>query len=293
LSVSSDGRTVLTTIFNNQSNLWVMPVTDIAHPRQITFGFNSITDSTGVSWTSDGKIVYATNAGGRWEIWKINADGSGQVQLTQNCAGNDTCVMPFVSSDNKYIVFQASRGGEYNVWRMDVDGRNPVQLTFDGGIDPSFSPDGQSVLYIRKKVSSYTLRQIPVGGGESHRVSPMDPIFIGSLAPDGKRLAFVHYDAAARLPFETCIAAVEASRAEKCYDNSRAFPVWTEDGKAYYYLAHDYSGLMKQPLDGKAETILSYPGERTNTFAVSPDGKYIVVARSRPTQDVVALMDER
>ena len=201
--------------------------------------------------------------------------------------------MPFASPDNRYIVFQAARNGESNIWRMDINGSNPLLLTSGGGINPSITPDGQSVLYIKKRVSSYTLWQVPIGGGEPKQVSPMDPVFLSSLSPDGRRLAFVHYDQKADKPFQTCVAAIDATKPEKCFENSRAFPRWTADGTAYYYLAHDYSGLMRQSLDGKLETVISYPGERANTFAISPDGKSIVIARSRPTQDVVALMDER
>ena len=80
-----------------------------------------MTDVTGVSWTPDGKIVYATNTGGKWEIWKIDADGANQKQLTQNCAGNDSCSQPMVSPDGRYIVFQAlphTLGLGPEVWRV-------------------------------------------------------------------------------------------------------------------------------------------------------------------------------
>lgn len=135
LSVTADGKTVITTEQENPGNLWTLPVgADPSEARQITFGRNLMTDTTGVSWTPDGKIVYATNAGGGWEIWKINADGTDQKQLTENCAGNDSCSQPVVSPDGRYIVFQASRAGVGNIWRMDADGADPVKLTEDGGV---------------------------------------------------------------------------------------------------------------------------------------------------------------
>ena len=116
-----------------------------------------MTDATGVSWSADGKIVFATNAGGKWEIWQTDADGANLKQLTQNCAGNDSCRQPFVSPDGRYIVFQATRGGVQNIWRIDADGANATQLTFSGGISPSFSPDGRVVIYMRWTSPATTL----------------------------------------------------------------------------------------------------------------------------------------
>lgn len=291
LSIAADGKTILTTISNNQSNLWVVPGGDAALARQITTGFNSIYDSSGVSWTSDGRIVYATNVTGHWEIWMIDTDGSNQRQLTQNCAGNDLCVMPFASPDGRFIVFQASRGGEYNIWRMDADGASATQLTFGGGSMSFVTADSRYVMFVKKKGSSSTLWKVSIEGGSPEQVTPIAPIYLGSLSPDGKMLAFIYYDQSARQPFETCVAGIDANRPEKCFDKSRAFPVWTQDGKAFYSLGHDYSGIWRQSLDGGREKVLEFSGDRTNTFAISADGKNFVVARSRPTQDIVALVD--
>ena len=293
LSATADGKTIITTQQENPGNLWILPSDGDANAaKQITFGRNLLTDATGVSWTPDGKIVYATNAGGRWEIWTIDADGANQKQLTQNCAGNDSCSQPFVSPDGSFIVFQANRNGVRNIWRMDADGANPVQLTFDGGTNPAFSPDGASVIYTKLTSPAYTLWQVSLTGGEERQFSKISTAANATFSPDGKQMAFAYYDKQAKQPFQTCVAAIEAAKPEKCFDISRSFPRWTADGTAFYYLDHGYKGIWRQPLDGKRELFLEFAGERTNNFAFSPDGKQLVLARSRPTQDIVALTDE-
>ncbi len=293
LSATADGKSIITMQQENLGNLWILPADgNVNAAKQITFGRNLLTDATGVSWTPDGKIVYSTNTGGRWEIRTIDANGTNQKQLTKNCAGNDTCSQPFVSSDGFYIVFQASRSGVRNIWRMDADGANPVQLTFDGGLSPTFSPDGNFVIYTKYTSPAYTLWQVPVSGGEERQFSKISSAANPAFSLDGKQMAFAYYDKQAKQPFQTCYATVGADAPEKCFDINRSFPRWTSDGKAFYYLDHGYIGIWKQPLDGERELFLEFKGERTNNFAFSPEGKQLVVARSRPTQDIVALIDQ-
>ncbi|MGC2238501.1 MAG: winged helix-turn-helix domain-containing protein [Pyrinomonadaceae bacterium] len=293
LSVAAGGKTVITTQFDDPANLWILPADgDTNQAGQITFGRSSMTDGTGVSWTPDGKIVYATNTGGKWEIWTIDADGANQKQLTQNCAGNDSCGQPVASPDGRYIVFQATRNNAKNIWRMDADGANATQLTDEGGFYPSLSLDGRFIIYTRM-ISATGLWQVPIEGGKSEQFSKIYTASASSVSPDGKLFAFSYYDKTAKVPFKTCIAPVGTDAPEKCFGISRSFPRWTADGKAFYYLDHGYAGIWKQPLDGKRELFLEFPGERTNNFAFSPDGKRLVVVRSKPTQDIVALMEER
>lgn len=59
-----------------------------------------------VSWTPDNRIVYSSRAGGNWDLWTMNADGSGQKQLTFD-SHND--LYPSVSSDGRYIFFASDR----------------------------------------------------------------------------------------------------------------------------------------------------------------------------------------
>jgi Tol biopolymer transport system component len=265
---------------------------DKRQAKQITFGRNLMTDATGVSWTPDGKIVYATNSGGRWEIWKIDADGANQKQLTQNCAGNDSCSQPVVSPDGNYIIFHATRDGATNIWRMDADGANATQLSIDDGFNPSLSNDGRFVIYTRHTPAT-TFWRVPIEGGKSEIFSKIPNTKNAVVSSDGKLFAFHYYEKTAKPPYQTCVAPVGADAPEKCFEISRSFPRWTADGTAFYYLSHAYLGIWKQPLDGKRELFLEFPGERTNNFAFSPDGKQLVVARSKPTHDIVALTDEQ
>ena len=50
---------------------------------------------------------------------------------------------------------------------------------------------------------------------------------------------------------------------------------------------------METAAGWQTDYVMEFPGERTNNFAFSPDEKKLVVARSNPTQDIVAITDVR
>ncbi|MDQ4122495.1 MAG: winged helix-turn-helix domain-containing protein [Acidobacteriota bacterium] len=295
LSVTADGKTLVTSQWENICNLWVLPANgDKTQAQQITTGRNLITDVSGITWTPDGKILYATNASGRWDIWQVGADGTNQRQLTNNCAGNDSCAQPFASPDGRFIVFHARRGEVANIWRMDADGSNPTQLSNDYGTAPTITPDGRLVIYTRKLPQDVsTLWRVPLDGSEPPQ--PLNNLSLAERAvvsPNGKRIAFGYNRVIEKRRWHTCIAPIDAAAPEKCFGNSRSYPRWASDNKAFYYLDPDYSGIWKQLFDRKRAMFLEFQGERLNNFAFSPDGRQLVVSRSKPRQDIVALTNE-
>ncbi|HTH36424.1 MAG TPA: winged helix-turn-helix domain-containing protein [Pyrinomonadaceae bacterium] len=290
VSATADGKTLVALQQDNSGNLWCLPSNgDASEAKQITFGRNLITDASGVSWTPDGKIVYATNAGGKWEISQVDEDGQNQKQLTERCAGNDSCGQAIVSQDGRQIFFHASRAGVPNIWRMDADGANPTQLTDAGGFSPSLVPDGRTVIYVRSVSGVMGLWQVPIEGGETKPFSKIPTAANAAISPDAEQMAFMYYDETAKE--QICVAPIRAETPERCFGKSRSFPRWQRDGKAFYYLDNGYKGIWKQPLEGPREMFLGFPGERTNNFAFSPDGTQLVVARSRQTLEIVALTD--
>jgi Tol biopolymer transport system component len=68
-----------------------------------------------------------TDRSGDDEIYRINDDGSGALNLTNAPANayRQLCLSP----DETRLIFDTDRVGCYNLWIMDLDGSNPTQLT--------------------------------------------------------------------------------------------------------------------------------------------------------------------
>jgi hypothetical protein len=97
-------------------------------------------------------MAFTTNRDGNYEIYVMNADGSGNaVRLTDAPAAD---LFPEWSPNGKQIVFESGRDGNREIYVMDADGTNQTRLTFDVRIDgnPTWSPNGQLILFQRQVV---------------------------------------------------------------------------------------------------------------------------------------------
>ena len=86
----------------------------------------------------------------RMELWVMNADGSGQRQITQLGGAN---FGPSWTPDGKRIIFSSNyrqpRSGNFDLFLIGLDGTGLEQVTthdtFDGF--PMFSPDGKRIIW--------------------------------------------------------------------------------------------------------------------------------------------------
>ena len=124
VSLTSDSKTLTTVQTDVTSSIWVVQPGPASQARQITPG--KYDGRYGVGWSPDGRVVYQSFASGNDDIWIMNADGTGQRQLTFNPGVDDR---PSVTPDGRYIVFNSERTGRFNIWRMTIDGNDQVQLT--------------------------------------------------------------------------------------------------------------------------------------------------------------------
>ena len=121
---------------------------------QLTFDQDPNVYSGYPRWSPDNKqIVYDSSRTGDVEVWIINADGSGDTNLTKSLGTDDW--LPSFSPDGRLIVFEAMSPGdqEQELFVMDSDGSNRRQITFNEAIDSSvsWSHNGLDLVHIRAK----------------------------------------------------------------------------------------------------------------------------------------------
>jgi len=115
------------------------------------------------------KIVYEsyrkTNDKENWELYLINADGSGPVNLTRT--GDVDEMYPHASPDGSKVCFVADEtvgGRKYRrVYYMNIDGSGRVKVA-DDARQPCWSPDSKTIAYLPAEFSKYTIKDYATKG---------------------------------------------------------------------------------------------------------------------------------
>lgn len=167
-TISTDGRKIIfTSMRDGDLDLYSMDA-DGKHVRRLTteMGYDG-----GAFFSNDGKqIVYRAyhpqtpEAVARYrqklaenlieptvfEIWVMNADGSGKHQVTRQGAAS---FAPYFFPDGKRIIFASNmndpRGRNFDLYAINVDGTGLERITYNDTFDgfPMFSPDGKRLVF--------------------------------------------------------------------------------------------------------------------------------------------------
>ena len=296
LSLSSDGNTLAGVQSQTLTTIFFAPSNDYSRTTQITSGAGRYVD---LSWTPDGRVLFASDASGNADIWEMSADGSGQVQLTAGAGRN---YAPASSPDGRYIVFHSNRSGTWQIWRMDRDGSNPVRLTQgdENSNWPQVTRDGRWVVYEHAGQNSRTsLWRVPVEGGTPERLTK-DLSMRPSVSPDGRVVAYWHKEEKPGAPWSIAVIPAEGGE-PRVYEvpqneaNGMSSIHWTTDGRSLVYT--DYregvTNLRLQPLaGGEPRPLTNYAREVFYSFDISRDGR-LLLANGLTTSDVVLFKDSR
>lgn len=304
LSLSADGRMLVTRQQRIVSHLWLLPDGDVKKAKQLTFGERAFDGYVGLAWTPDGNIIFSSLSGHITNLYSMDIDGNNRIQLTANTGQDNT--YPTVAKDGRNIVFTSNRTGTMQIWRMDVDGRNQKQLTSGEGQTERaqsavLSPDGREVFFIKRGTPQSAIWKVSIDDGDATQVSRLTNAaaegFL-SISPDGKWLAYRHVSVKPETANEEGTTQIgvlptDGNAEPKLFNLSMRRPMiqWTADSSAFYYSsgAFNSSILWRQPLDGnKPQKLIEFP-DRVFNFAWSFDNKHLVVARGRLKGDAILI----
>jgi Tol biopolymer transport system component len=246
-----------------------------------------------------GTLVFQSDREGRTKIYSLTL-ATGEVKaLTSGETHRDE--NPRWSPDGTRIAFKSNRAhysgnapeqgnADYDLYTMNADGSDVRRLTTDPANehDPSWAPDGKSIVYSSDKDSRGDLYRLWLADG---RVERLTRHFVGraimpTVSPDGSRVAFAAQTMRAGQfwLFQVHILDLASKGATPLAGGGGAcWPAWMPDssGLAYVRLDQEPSSLESIKLQGGAKQTLVKDAKLWSYYPDwSPDGRQVAFSVS-------------
>jgi TolB protein len=207
---SPDGREIaFLRLTRQRGELYVMNA-DGSGERRLTYTKNPNVHIwslalTAAPWSPDGRMLaFSTERNGNWDVYVINADGSGQRNLTHNPA-NDYF---HTWLPGGRIVFSSDRDGigaravDNQLYLMNADGSGVRNLSREWGPGQwgwpfpivAWSPSGDQVIFASGPNNNGSLYVMNADGSRRRKlVDRMKTDASSGWSPDGRRIAFLRH----------------------------------------------------------------------------------------------------
>ncbi len=135
VAVGPDGKIVYE---GNDGDLWMIN-SDGGERRQLT---NSPFSDVFPRLSQDGRYIFFTSTvSGSSQVWRMNADGSDQVQITRREGGHPK----YITADGRLVYFESRL--HQTLWRVSTTGSDETEVSKVKISFPAFSNDGKLVAY--------------------------------------------------------------------------------------------------------------------------------------------------
>lgn len=226
------------------------------------------------------RVVFCSMRTGNWEIWASGLDGSRPMQLT-NLAGPRT-VHPHFSPDGQKVVFDAVMGEHRDLYVVGADGGPLRRLTSEGeNFRASYSPDGRWLCFTSSRSGRTEIWKMPAEGGELVQLTRTGPRE-GFFSPDGKLIYFLYLDQGG-----IWSVPVDGGPETKVIEKGWLVTGWTMTPSGIYFLddaADSRAAIIFYDFAGRRlRQVATLPNKwkvpPVETFAVSPDGAWLIIAQ--------------
>lgn len=141
------------------------------------------------AWSPDGSfIVFVSNRSNpEFDVFRMNADGTGVEQLTRGGAN----AVPQVSPDGQNVAYQNGR----DIYILNLRTRQTRRLTYEpmNGLHPTWSPDGTQLAFATWRNGRSEIFTMKVDGSDQRLLvqTPAGDAVEPRWSPNGEYIAFV------------------------------------------------------------------------------------------------------
>ena len=184
------------------------------------------------------RLVFQSNRDGDYDIYIMDADGSNQINLTNNAADDN---YPVVSLDGSKVLFESIRDGNWEVYVMNIDGSNPQRLTNEPSSRdrlPTWSPDGEQIAFISDRDGDYDIFIMEADGGNVQQVT-FNEIREGHMSWSANDQLVYNAGPGGGVTWDIYTMDSDGSNIRQLTDNSISdwAPEWSPDGRFILYLS--------------------------------------------------------
>ena len=234
----------------------------------------------------DGKTIAFSYQG---DIFTVPSNGGTAKQITSNAAFDS---YPVWSPDGGHIAFASNREGSIDVWVMDANGGIPKRVTTNSGSEyplrwkdnstimfkASIMPTAKSIIFAGSYPQVYT---VGMDGGRPKLFSDitMDALDInasGDVLYIDRKGYEDEWRKHHRSPItrDVWLKSGDSFKKLTTFDGEDRDPVWSADGKSFYYLSEQRGTLniYHRTLDGKETQITNHEKNPVRFLSAATDG---------------------
>jgi Tol biopolymer transport system component len=227
-----------------------------------------------VVWAEPGKtVLLRRTVNGLTNLWKYGLDDHALTQITFGPGPDSSPMMSPATTGTYYVNGKAS--GFLTAYH--VRSKESVDIVSENASQPSVSPDGKRVMYIKLLGRDQSeLWVSDIDGANKLKLATSGNLGNGGWSPDSSQLAFMDYTGG---EYKAYLVRVDGRDLRQIGGTEAAFGsiTWSADGKTVYLTAMGEGSKPKVwKVNADGSHLEKFLDESCYVADASPDGKYLL-----------------